>query len=167
MAHVDAVNSVRFVLNGQEVDVPAGSTLLEVARDQGCTIPTLCYQDGYRPDGNCRACVVEIDNERVLAPSCRRAVSEGMVVRTDSDRVQRSRNTILNLLAMEGGRIEPPVNEAVAESELSQWLQTFGIQPSSYLPKSYQQVSNPPHTSPNHISSPVRSINHIRLLPSM
>ena len=139
MAHVDAVNSVRFVLNGQEVDVPAGSTLLEVARDQGCTIPTLCYQDGYRPDGNCRACVVEIDNERVLAPSCRRAVTEGMVVRTDSDRVQRSRNTILNLLAMEGGRIEPPVNEAVAESELSQWLQTFGIQPSSYLPKSYQQ----------------------------
>ena len=131
MASVETVNAVRFVLNGQQVDAPEGATLLRVARDQGCTIPTLCYQDGCRPDGNCRACVVEIENERVLAPSCRRTVTEGMGVWTDSERVQKSRDLVLDLLALEGGQGQSAVDGARPESELSHWLETFSITPSA------------------------------------
>ncbi|WP_417426952.1 formate dehydrogenase subunit alpha [Hoeflea sp.] len=91
---------IRFTLDGQEVSAAPGETLWEVAKRHGTDIPYLCHKDqtGYRPDGNCRACVVEIDGERVLAASCCRQPSNDMVVKTSSDRAKKSRQMVMELL---------------------------------------------------------------------
>ena len=66
--------SLAFELDGSQVEAMPGETLWDVAHRVGTDIPHLCHrpQPGYRPDGNCRACMVEIEGERVLAPSCKR-----------------------------------------------------------------------------------------------
>ena len=68
---------ISFLLDGQEIEALPEETILQAARRHGVDIPHLCYKDGLRPDGNCRACVVEVKGERALAPSCCRAPSEG------------------------------------------------------------------------------------------
>ena len=85
-----AADAVRFTLNGRSVVGRSGETLIEVADREGVEIPRLCYKPGLEPVGNCRACVVEIGGERVLAPSCCRYPSAGMQVSTDSERATRS-----------------------------------------------------------------------------
>jgi len=71
------VEEVEFTLDGKNITAPADQTLIEIARQNGIDIPHLCYKPGYRPDGNCRACMVEIKGERVLAPSCCRLPVKG------------------------------------------------------------------------------------------
>ena len=80
--------SIAFTLNGTPVVARTDETLIEAAKRHGVEIPHLCYMEGMRADGNCRACVVEIKGERVLAPSCCRYPREGMVVTTDSARAR-------------------------------------------------------------------------------
>ena len=63
-------DAIVFRLNGEEVAAAPGETIIQVGDRLGVSIPRLCYKPGYRPDGNCRACMVEIKGERVLAPSC-------------------------------------------------------------------------------------------------
>ena len=91
---------IRFTLDGQEVSAAPGETLWEVAKRHGTDIPYLCHKDqtGYRPDGNCRSCVVEVEGERVLAASCCRHPSNGMAVKTGSDRAKKSRRMVMELL---------------------------------------------------------------------
>ena len=89
---------VEFDLDGQPVQAFEGETLLQVADRHGVAIPRLCYTPGYRPDGNCRACVVEIDGERTLAPSCCRAPTAGMKVRATSERAIKSQKMVLEML---------------------------------------------------------------------
>ncbi len=91
---------ITFTLDGETVTAQPGMTIWEVAHGRGLVIPHLCHKPapGYRPDGNCRACMVEIEGERVLAASCIREPAEGMVVRTDTDRATRARNTVMELL---------------------------------------------------------------------
>ena len=69
---------IRFSLNGREIAAATGETIIEAAQRHGVEIPHLCYTPGMRPDGNCRACMVEIKGERVLAPSCCRKPTAGM-----------------------------------------------------------------------------------------
>ena len=84
--------SIRFTLDGREVEALPGETLWQVATRLGTEIPHLCHapEPGYRPDGNCRACMVEIEGERVLAASCIRKPSDGMKVSTASRRAARA-----------------------------------------------------------------------------
>ena len=93
--------TVRFTLDGRDVAAAPGETIWDVARREGTTIPHLCHrpEPGYRPDGNCRACVVEVEGERVLAASCVRRPSEGMVVRTGGARAEGARRMVFELLA--------------------------------------------------------------------
>ncbi len=77
---------ITFTVNGRTLQAAPGETILQACKRYGIDIPHLCYQDGQRPDGNCRACVVEIEGERLLAPSCSRLPAAGMAVRTDSER---------------------------------------------------------------------------------
>ncbi|MDQ4135228.1 MAG: 2Fe-2S iron-sulfur cluster-binding protein, partial [Pseudomonadota bacterium] len=81
-------DGIRFSLNGVEVEARPGETIWQVAQRHDTEIPHLCYshKPGYRPDGNCRACVVEIEGERVLAASCVRKPAPGMKVHTNSER---------------------------------------------------------------------------------
>ena len=76
-------NTVTLRIDQQEVQALEGESILQVAQRYGKTIPHLCFKEGLRPDGNCRACVVEIDGERTLAPSCCRSVTAGMNVTAD------------------------------------------------------------------------------------
>jgi formate dehydrogenase major subunit len=93
--------SFELTLDGRKVVASAGMTLWDVAKQSGDVIPHLCFKDapGYRADGNCRACMVEIEGERVLAASCLRKAAPGMVVRsTTSDRARVAREGVMELL---------------------------------------------------------------------
>ena len=92
--------SITFTLDGRDVTAEPGETIWQVARRLGTDIPHLCHKDqtGYRPDGNCRACVVEVDGERTLAASCCRNPAKGMVVKTGSDRATKARAMVMELL---------------------------------------------------------------------
>src|SRR5690242_1552119 len=90
--------TIEFKLNGETISAFAGETIIQAAARYGVDIPHLCYKSGYRPDGNCRACVVEIKGERALAPSCCRFPKEGMEVVTDNSRALLSQKMVLELL---------------------------------------------------------------------
>ena len=92
-------DNVTLLIDDQTVTVPTGTTILKAAQSIGIEIPTICYHDHCTANGLCRLCVVEVEGARVLAPSCAAQVSEGQKVRTRSDRVARTRRTILELLA--------------------------------------------------------------------
>ncbi|ABV93024.1 formate dehydrogenase, alpha subunit [Dinoroseobacter shibae DFL 12 = DSM 16493] len=100
MADGAQLRTVTFTLDGQTVTAEAGQTIWEVANGRGLKIPHLCHKPapGYRPDGNCRACMVEIEGERVLAASCIREPSEGMVVTTSSARAETARKMVVEML---------------------------------------------------------------------
>ena len=89
---------ITLTLDGRSVTVPAGTTLLKAAQQLGEHIPTICYHDHCTANALCRICVVEVEGARVLAPACVAQVSDGMVVRTRTERVERSRRTILEML---------------------------------------------------------------------
>src|SRR3954466_11273588 len=92
--------AIAFTLDGQEVAAREGETIWQVAQRHGTDIPHPCYapEPGYRPDGNCRACMVEIDGERVLAASCIRTPTAGMKVKSASDRAETARKMVFELL---------------------------------------------------------------------
>lgn len=93
-------DTIRFTLDGEQIEAPAGLTIWEVANGRGLVIPHLCHKPapGYRPDGNCRACMVEIEGERTLAASCIREPAEGMVVNTASARPVAARKMVMEML---------------------------------------------------------------------
>ncbi len=90
----------KFTLDGVNVEAAPGETIWQVASRLGTAIPHLCHsgETGYRADGNCRACMVEIDGERTLAASCIRKPAEGMAVKTASERATKARKTVMELL---------------------------------------------------------------------
>jgi NADH-quinone oxidoreductase subunit G len=89
---------VTLTINDEEVTVPEGTSIMDAAKEAHIDIPLLCYLEGLEPYGACRVCVVEVDGERRLIPSCMREVSEGMVVHTHSGRVRRARRMLVELL---------------------------------------------------------------------
>ena len=93
-------DKIRFTLDGKEVEAEPGMSIWEVANGRGLVIPHLCHKPapGYRPDGNCRACMVEIEGERVLAASCIREPAEGMIVTTNSARADTARKMVMEML---------------------------------------------------------------------
>ena len=90
--------TIEFKLDGNSVNAYEGETILKAAKRHGVDIPHLCYKDGYRADGNCRACVVEVKGERVLAPSCCRTVTAGMEVEAHNERAVKSQNMVVEML---------------------------------------------------------------------
>lgn len=92
------MTDVGLTIDGQEVIVPEGMTILQAARAVGIDIPAICYHEACTPNAVCRNCVVEVTGARVLVASCAASVSPGMEVQTRSERVERSRRTILEML---------------------------------------------------------------------
>ncbi|WGW04066.1 formate dehydrogenase subunit alpha [Tropicibacter oceani] len=111
-------DTIRFTLDGKEVEAEKGLTIWEVANGRGLKIPHLCHKPapGYRPDGNCRACMVEIEGERVLAASCIREPSEGMVVNTGNARATAARKMVMELLLA-----DQPEREAAHDRSSHLW----------------------------------------------
>ena len=111
-----AAMPVEFKLNGKDVVGYASETIIQTAKRHGVEIPHLCYKDGLRPDGNCRACVVEVKGERVLAASCCRNPAPGMEVTTDSVRATSAQKMVLELLLS-----DMPEERHTLHSELDHW----------------------------------------------
>src|SRR6266542_3282600 len=99
-----------FSIDDREVEIRAGETIFHAARRLGIKLPHLCYspKPGYRPDGNCRVCMVEIEGERVLAASCIRTPAPGMQVKTQTDRAKTARRMVVELLLTD----QPPKDVA-------------------------------------------------------
>ncbi len=114
--------SVRFTLNGAAVESRDGETLLQTATRLGIEVPHLCFKEGMRADGNCRACMVEIKGERVLAPSCCRYPKDGMEVTTDSARAVASQKMVLELLLS-----DMPETHYTRDSELDAWARKLAV----------------------------------------
>ena len=93
-------NKIKFFLNDKKVEAFEHETIWQAANRLGTEIPHLCYANkpGYRADGNCRSCMVEIDGERVLAASCIRKPSSDMKVYTTSEKAKKSRKLVFELL---------------------------------------------------------------------
>src|SRR5881392_3652377 len=121
MAQADAPG-VSFELNGRAVTGLASETILQVADREGIEIPRLCYKEGMRPDGNCRSCMVEIDGERVLAPSCCRAPAPGMKVTTHSERALMSQKMVLELLLS-----DMPETGYTRHNEVDEWARKLAV----------------------------------------
>ncbi|MEO0637350.1 MAG: formate dehydrogenase subunit alpha [Pseudomonadota bacterium] len=126
-------DTITLTIDGQSVTASPDDTIWQVAKREGTRIPHLCHLDkpGYRPDGNCRACMVEIEGERVLAASCHRKVSEGVVVRTDTERADKSRRMVFELLASD---MRAPDESPDGQAPFWEWARTWGIAGSDRLP---------------------------------
>jgi NADP-reducing hydrogenase subunit HndD len=92
------MDRVQIVLNGKEVSVPSGVSILEAAREQGTFIPTLCYHPDQKVKANCRVCLVEVAGMKNLVASCSTQVTAGMNIATNSPRVRETVRTILELI---------------------------------------------------------------------
>jgi bidirectional [NiFe] hydrogenase diaphorase subunit len=94
-----------LTIDGHDVAMTAGATVLEAAREVGVAIPTLCFLEGLSPVAACRLCLVEIEGSGKLQPACNTAVTEGMVVRTDTPVLREMRRTVIELLFTEGNHV--------------------------------------------------------------
>jgi len=113
-------------LNSQDVTFTQGQTILEVARDNGIDIPTLCYYQRSEPIGSCRVCVVEVKGAPTLLPACATHANPDMDVQTDSSRVRQARKTILTML-IESGHHDCPVCDKAGECPLQDLAYEYGV----------------------------------------
>ena len=105
-----------FQMNGIEITVEDGKTLLEAAHENGMDIPTICFHDATTANGLCRMCVVEVEGMRVLQPACIVQAAKDMMVRTRSEKVDRARRTILEMLLSTMDLSESPeIQKMIAE----------------------------------------------------
>ncbi len=121
--------TIEFTLNGKNVEALPGETILQAAQRSGTDIPHLCYTDGLREDGNCRACMVEIDGERVLAPSCCRRPEKGMQVSSDNERAVKSQKLVLELLLS-----DMPEQSYTLDNELTYWADKLEVKNPRFKP---------------------------------
>jgi formate dehydrogenase major subunit len=124
-------DQLHFTIDGNVVAARPGETIWQVAQQEGIDIPHLCWlpEPGYRADGNCRACMVEIEGERVLAASCIRKPTSNMVVKTTSERAVKARRMVMELLLAD----QPPhENSPDRISPFWHWAKAQGIETSRF-----------------------------------
>jgi predicted molibdopterin-dependent oxidoreductase YjgC len=119
--------SVELTIDGRDVRVPEGSTILQACQAVGLRTPTLCYLETLTPVNVCRVCVVELEGSRTLVPACSRPVEPRMVVRTDTERVRHSRRLVFELLASS-------VDLSLLSTELRQYMEHYGARPDRFGP---------------------------------
>ncbi|MBX6742427.1 MAG: formate dehydrogenase subunit alpha [Acetobacteraceae bacterium] len=132
---------IRFTLDGTTLEAAPGESIWTAAQRAGVAIPHLCHlpRPGYRPDGNCRACLVEIEGERVLAASCIRTPREGMVVRSESSaRAQSTRRMMFELLLADAAPRD-------ATGGFAQWAERLGVSASRFAPEATRPAADLSH----------------------
>jgi formate dehydrogenase major subunit len=134
------VPMVEFTINGRVVSARSNETLIEVADREGIEVPRLCYKPGLEAVGNCRACMVEIDGERVLAPSCCRAPKAGMVVTTDSGRALKAQQMVFEML-----QSDMPETAYTRHNEVDQWALKLAVGKPRFAPR---EAVRPDHSHP-------------------
>ena len=99
---------IQLFIDDESVSVPENTTIYHAALELGIVIPTLCFHEYCTANALCRICVVEVEGSRVLVPACIAKVSEGMKVKTDTERVRLARRTILEMMAASIDLTEAP-----------------------------------------------------------
>jgi predicted molibdopterin-dependent oxidoreductase YjgC len=114
-------------IDGQDVSVPEGTTILDACRGLRIDTPTLCYLETLTPVNVCRVCVVEVEGSRVLVPACSRKLEAGMKIHTDSERVRHSRRLVLEFLASS-------VDMDLTSPQVHGWMTQYGAEPQRFGP---------------------------------
>lgn len=124
MIEETAKKMLKLTIDGKEAEVPEGTTVLQAARGLGIDIPTMCYLEGVRPQTSCLMCVVKVNGNPNLVPSCSRPAEDGMVVENNCDDVNDVRKTTLELLLSDhvGDCVAPCANTCPAHMEIPQML---------------------------------------------
>lgn len=118
----------KLTINDRPLEVPDGTTVLQAARANGITIPTLCDHPDLTPYGGCRLCLVEVEKVRGLQPSCTLGVTEGMVVRTESPALTQNRRAVLELLLSNYYDAGYTPGHDPAGNELLHWVRQYGAE---------------------------------------
>ncbi len=131
---VDIRSKVTVSIDGEEVSMLEGDTILDACNAAGKDTPTICYGPTVTPVNACRVCVVEVEGSRTLVPSCSRPIEEGMVVTTDSDKVDHSRKMVLEFLA---------TSSDVSQAEdIQGWLGDYGADLDRYDPETTERMTD-------------------------
>ena len=121
---VETVTQVTVRIDGADVAVDEGATILDACTQHGIDTPTICYAENLTPVNACRVCVVEVEGNRTLVPSCSRPAEDGMEIQTDSDRVRHSRRMVLEFLGTANDLSEAP--------EITEWSSQYGVDATRY-----------------------------------
>ena len=121
---VEKVTQVTVRIDGADVTVDEGATILDACTQHGIDTPTICYAENLTPVNACRVCVVEVEGNRTLVPSCSRPAEDGMEIQTDSDRVRHSRRMVLEFLGT--------ANDLSEASEINEWSSQYGVDTTRY-----------------------------------
>src|SRR6202035_2741999 len=127
--------TITFTMNGREVTGLSTETIIEIADREGIEIPRLCYAPGLDAVGNCRACMVEIKGERVLAAACCRVPQAGMQVTTNNDRVRKSQQLVIELL-----QSDMPEKEYTRHNEVDEWAAKLKVGKPRFAPRAAVQA---------------------------
>ena len=122
--------TVTFLLDGREITASNTDSLIEIADREGVEIPRLCYAPGMDAVGNCRSCMVEIKGERVLAASCCRVPVDGMQVTTNSERVRKAQQMVIELL-----QSDMPEKEYTRHNEVDEWAVKLKVGKPRFAPR--------------------------------
>src|SRR5215212_3509494 len=133
---IPLVREIEVTIDGRSVRVTEGSTILQACASIGIHTPTLCYLETLTPVNVCRVCVVEVEGSRVLVPACSRQVEQGMVIQTDSERVQLSRRLVFELLGSS-------VDLSLATPEFREDMTRYGATPERLDAGNRASVSQP------------------------
>lgn len=147
------MSDLALTVNGRDVRVPAGATVRQACEAAGERIPTLCFAQNLTPATACRVCVVEIEGQRTLAPSCGRAAEAGMKVQTDSPRVRNARRVVLELLASSA--------DVSAHPEIARWSAELGADPARFGPKAPADPNHGQDPAGEHHIEPLGRAAHV------
>ena len=121
-----------LTIDGSEVSVPKGTTVLEACRMNNIPIPTLCHDPALTPAGACRLCIVQIEGMRNLPPSCVTQVMQGMKVETQNPKVRNARKTILELL-IANHPLDCMTCQKLGDCSLAEYAYQYGVKETKYI----------------------------------
>ncbi len=119
----------KLTIDGREIEVKPGTTVIRACHDHGIDVPHYCYHQGLSPEGNCRLCLVEVEKMPKLAPSCTMVAGEGMVVKTNTDKVKKARADVMEFLLVDHP-IDCPICDQVGECKLQDYYMEHDRRPS-------------------------------------
>jgi predicted molibdopterin-dependent oxidoreductase YjgC len=137
--------TVSATIDGEQVTVPEGSTILQACRETGADLPTLCYGSTLTPANACRVCMVEVEGSRVLVPSCSRVLEDGMVINTGSQRAEHSRKLVMELLGS-ASQLDR------ADDRVDGWIESHGADTTRFGPPEGETARETP--APGHHHAP-------------
>ena len=130
---------MNLTIDGRSIDVPQGTTILRAAKQLGIDIPVFCYHPGLTIPANCRMCLVEIEKVPKPMPACYTEVAEGMVVRTQSEKVAATQKAVLEFILL-NHPVDCPICDQAGECVLQEHFATYSAQPSRLT---HQKIGKP------------------------